>query len=60
MSANIPAQDERSVEIDLQYSIPLVAGELVWSMTALYASAVDEDVNPVLVCKDGGNDAFDG
>ena len=60
MRTNVAAEREDGAEVNLQDVVPIRGGELVGRMTPLDASAVDEDVDGMVVGENGGNERGDG
>lgn len=60
MGAYIAAECENSVEIYLQNEVPVAVWELVGWMSRLYAGAIQEDVDSVVVSEDLGDEFRDG
>lgn len=60
VGADIAAESEDGGEVDLEDGGPVVVGELVGGMALLDAAAVEEDVDSVAVCEDGGHERGDG
>jgi hypothetical protein len=52
--AYVAAEREDGVQVDLEDFVPVVVGELMAWVAALDACAVDEDLDGVSCCEDGG------
>jgi len=50
--ADFAAESEDCAEVDLEHFVPVVVGELVGGVTALDATAVQEDIDIVAVFED--------
>lgn len=59
MRADITAEREGGGKVDLEDIVPVGVGELVRGMAALYTAAVEEDVDGMAVCEDGGDEGGD-
>jgi hypothetical protein len=60
MRADVSAQREDGVQVDLQHSVPVVVWELVGWVSPLDAAAVEQDVDAVAVSEDLGDERGDG
>lgn len=60
MSADFAAEGEDGGEVDLEHLVPVAVGELMARVSSLDAGTVDEDVDPVAVAEDGGDEGGDG
>jgi len=58
--ADVAAESEDGVEVDLENGVPVRGGELVGGVPALDAGAVEEDVDTVAGVEDGGDEDGDG
>jgi hypothetical protein len=57
--ADIAAEGEDCAEVDLEYFVPVVVGELVRGVAALDTAAVQKDVNVVAVFEDLWDESVD-